>query len=132
MNSIDPIQAMVNSMNAAEQEKRSRSQMTLGDMIKALETMPPDMKVDGFDNPHSYRGYYCDLAFERLSDRRITAAFTLALLKDTMGRIFHGYKGGEYMMGESTPVWFAEWGSCGEKIMEVNAETGVITTAADD
>ncbi len=39
--------------------------MTLEELINRLKELPPDLRMDGLCNPHSYRGYYCELAFER-------------------------------------------------------------------
>ena len=36
----------------------------VGKMIAALEKMPGVSEVINLSRPHSYRGYYCDLAFE--------------------------------------------------------------------
>jgi hypothetical protein len=37
----------------------------LGELIEALEKLPEDRVLPvGFDKPHSYRGYYNELAFE--------------------------------------------------------------------
>ena len=35
------------------------------------------------------------------------------------------------MMGESTPIWIADYGCCGVKIMAINND-GSIETAEDD
>jgi len=44
-----------------------------------------------------------------------------------MGKVFQGYKGGDYVMGALTPVWVAEYGCYGERIMSI-IETGEIVT----
>lgn len=48
-----------------------------------------------------------------------------------MGRVFSGWKGGDYVMGALTPLWVAEKGCCGQKLMAVRAD-GEIETAEDD
>lgn len=67
---------------ALEQEcsERSETQMTLGGMISALEAMPDNTKVTGLDSPHSYRGYYSDLAFE-LKTEKVTLVICLPSAK---------------------------------------------------
>ena len=40
------------------------TQLTLGHLIDELEEMLPDATVPDLRHPHSYRGYYDDLAFE--------------------------------------------------------------------
>jgi hypothetical protein len=59
--------------------------------------------------PHSYRGYYSDLAFEG-GTSQIEAHELLASCKSAMGKVFTGYKGGDFMMGELTPLWVASYG----------------------
>ena len=114
------VQALVNEMNAQAQLVRAATQMTLGKLIKRFGELPAGLMIDSL-GPHSYRGYYCDLALEpyRLASRQ-TVADTLNMLKDCVGREFEGYKGGEYVMDENTPVWIASYGCCGERIMGVN------------
>jgi len=88
----------------------------LGVLIKELELQPqdnylrfdfpayPDMSVD------SYRGYYSDLALgfqDRMEDFRVKGL--LSTLKSCIGKTFEGYKGGDFTMDESTPVWVANW-----------------------
>ena len=70
--------------------------------------------VMGFENPHSYRGYYEDLAFEPV--RNTTVRKMLKAAKSALGTTYGGYKGGEYKMKEYTDVWLAWEGSCGEGI----------------
>lgn len=89
--------------------------MTLKDLITALESAPQDKVVrHGFGHPHSYRGYYDELAFEPVEN--VTVAQMLADAKSALGATYCGYKGGSYTMSEWTPVWLAECGSCGEGI----------------
>jgi hypothetical protein len=47
-----------------------------------------------------------------------------------MGREFIGYKGGEFLMGENTPVWISSYGNCGDRLLELRAE-GEILIGAD-
>ena len=123
------IEALMNAMNKAMQDERSKVQMTLGKLIDVLAALPPDSKIEGLDEPHSYRGYYCDLAFEPSSELR-TAGEMLAMCRACMGQEFTGYKGGEFMMGKSTPVWIAHYGDTGRKIMALEAD-GKFTTEED-
>ena len=124
------LQHLVNGLTAEWQKERAREQMTLGDLIEALEDMPPDTMIQGIYEPHAYRGYYHDLAFEPAGEK-ISVAETLPVLRMCLGEGFQGYKGGTYYMTKATPVWIAHWGSCGVKIMGVDAETGELTTAED-
>ncbi len=123
------LQDLVDGMGARLQRDRSETQLTLGELIAALEAMP-DGAVVSLKDAHSYRGYYCDLAFEP-SDGMRPAVDLLAECKSAMGKVFEGYKGGDYVMGETTPIWLAEYGCTGLKLMAVHAN-GSIDTAEDD
>lgn len=124
------LQALVDGMSAQWQRERAETQITLGKLIEALEAMPPDAQVANLDNEHSYRGYYEDLAFERLDGTR-TASELLADCKAAMGRVFQGYKGGDFVMGALTPVWVANYGRGGAKLMAIYAG-GEVETAEDE
>ena len=124
------IQALADGMSAAWQKERSATQMTLGKLIARLEAMPPDARIDGLYEPHSYRGYYSDLSLEK-RDESTTAGELLNKCRACMGKVFHGYKGGEFVMGELTPLWVAEYGCCGLKLMAIG-DDGVIETAEDE
>jgi hypothetical protein len=118
---ISNMQAMIDGMSAQFQRDRAATQMTLGKLITALEAMPPDTEVDGLKAPHSYRGYYCDLAFHPPSGR-LPVSEMLTMCRSAMGKVFEGYKGGDFVMGELTPLWIAEYGECGERIMSLTQD----------
>lgn len=109
------IQAMVDGISAQMRRERAETQMTLGDLIACIQKLTPGQMITGLHRPHSYRGYYSDLAFEA-GDKR-SAADTLAMLRECMGKEFTGYKGGEYHMHAGTPCWQADYGTCGLKIV---------------
>jgi hypothetical protein len=127
---MHPIQAMVDGMNAEWMRQRSQTQMTLGGLIARLEQMPADTQVEGVDHPHSYRGYYSDLAFEP-REQRMNAGDLLTACKGAMGQVFEGYKGGDFVMGALTPVWIADYGCCGEKLIAIR-DDGTLDTAQDE
>ena len=88
---------------------------TLGELIKFLEERDPDLVVPlGFGKPHSYRGYYEDVAFVPVS--KTTVGEMLQHAKSAMGKTFTGYKGGEFHMDENTSVWIAQWSKEGDEI----------------
>lgn len=129
MMAISNLQAMVDGMSAEWQRERALSQMTLGGLIDRLAALPADLEIEGFGEPHSYRGYYSDLAFERTD--KTAAGVVLAMCRDCMGGVFQGYKGGDFQMGRNTPVWIASYGSCGDKIMALK-DDGTLELAADE
>jgi hypothetical protein len=89
--------------------------MTLGELIAALAAAPAGKAVaHGFGNPHSYRGYYDEVAFEPA--RNITVGDMLAAARSALGATFQGWKGGDYVMKEYTDCWLATEGDCGETI----------------
>lgn len=123
------LQAMVDGLSAQWQRERAASQMTLGKLIEALSAIDPDTNI-AFADPHSYRGYYSDLAFKR-TQFPVRAADLLKVCNGCMGKVFQGYKGGDYVMGELTPLWIAEYGCCGDKLISI-ATDGSFITASDD
>lgn len=89
--------------------------MYLKELIEYLEACDPEVVVPvGFNNPHSYRGYYECLAFEPAPN--VTIGSMLADARSALGQTYTGYKGGEYTMGEYTDVYLAEWGDTGDAI----------------
>lgn len=103
------MQSWVDAMSAVWQSERAATQMTLGQLIEVLSEFDPNRLVIGFGRVRSYRGYYSDLAFEPVESHG-TVASLLHMARECLGRTFQGYKGGDYVMGESTPLWFSEWG----------------------
>src|SRR3990167_10281820 len=90
--------------------------MTLGELIKRLEMEPPKKVIrSGFGSPHSYRGFYEDLAFVPMQEG-ISVEVILKMAKDALGKTFQGYKGGDFKMDENTDVWLAEYGGLGEAL----------------
>jgi len=130
---MDVLQAMVDGMSAQWSKERAETQMTLGKFISALSEMPQDAPIDVGCDLDSYRGYYSDLAIEPPQEDapKPTVADVLAMCREAMGQVFQGYKGGDYMMGANTPLWIAEYGCCGRKLMSVNPD-GTLITAEDD
>jgi hypothetical protein len=89
--------------------------MVLRELIAALEAADPDTVLPlGFSNPHSYRGYYTDLAFEPTAN--VTVGQMLANARTALGATYQGYKGGDYTMDQWTECWLAEHGHEGESL----------------
>ena len=89
--------------------------MTLGELIEELKRHDRNKIVPmGFHHPHSYRGYYDQLAFEPA--RNITVGEMLNCAQEALNTTYPGWKGGDFTMGESTEVWLADEGDCGEII----------------
>ena len=89
--------------------------MTLSELIEELKKHDPKLVVlHGFDTPHSYRGFYDQLAFAPAEN--VTVGSMLSDARWALGKTFTGWKGGEFVMGGYVDVWLAEVGCCGEGI----------------
>lgn len=113
------MQELINEWSRMWKVQRSLSQMTLGRFISELEKMAQDKEIKNICSPHSYRGYYSDLAFENESGTRTVDSLIKQLKNECLGQTFTGYKGGDFYMDKNTPMWIADYGSCGLKIMEI-------------
>lgn len=90
--------------------------MSLGALIEILETEDPNKVVPfGFHKPHSYRGYYDELAFEPARDVKVSSM--LADCRRALDATFTGYKGGEYTMRAYTLCWLSMYGYTSEEIL---------------
>lgn len=124
-------------------------QITLGELIKQIEGMGVNTDPDGpfegkpkyvkFDfgtaiptKLDSWRGAYDEIALgykltgyddDSSHMDEITAEDLLKELKAAIGKTYTGWKGGDFVMSESTPIWVANPGNSGE--------TGIIA-AYDD
>lgn len=124
---ISPLQALVNEWAREASRARAETQMTLGQFIEALKDLAPERMVMGFGSPHSYRGYYTDLSFEPV-EKALPAGELLKVAESCMGRVFTGYKGGDYLMGERTPLWMAEYGDASDlRLVGLNAGHDLVT-----
>lgn len=130
------LQKLVNAMNDMSRRDRSRYHLTLGKLIKSLGAADAGMPVAFRDGgsptePHSYRGYYSDMAIENTAEP-ISAGNFLLVCQAALGQTFEGYKGGDYVMGEDTPLWMAAYGCCGEAITDVEIKDGAIVLHTRD
>ena len=115
---------------------------TLGETILMLEAQPSDnlIKIDfTTGNPNgvgSYRGYYEDLAIHYDNQKPpINVKVLLRWLRNAVGGIFSGYKGGDFTMNTKTIVWVAEYGSTGKMlcgIKKVGKNTILLTQVDED
>lgn len=119
------MQKMLDAFSASNRDVRSGYHLTLGGLIAALEIENPALPIvlDNGMEPgdfDSYRGYYSDLSIEPGANP-ITVGEMLTKAKAALGATFTGYKGGDFVMGEGTPLWASEYG-CASGI----AVTGVV------
>lgn len=119
---------MLDALSIAVRDTRSIYHLTLGELINTLKSLEKSMPVV-FDDDHnigttdSYRGYYVDLAISKGESLMECATFLKHLENEVLNKEFTGYKGGEFMMGLDTPLWRAEYGVCGEAIMDAVVES---------
>jgi hypothetical protein len=130
------LQAMMDGLSIQWQKERAQTGLTLGKLIaylQELEAIDPETLIQGLGELSSYRGHYVDLAFEP-STESTTVTYLLAVCRATMGQVFTGYKGGEFMMGSTTPLWVAPYGCTGERLMGFNNGSPMtpITAPEDD
>jgi hypothetical protein len=93
--------------------------MVLGELIHWLKEQEPD-KVVRFNNisDHDYPNYFCSWrgVYAELSlthgMRKMTVGQLLAKAEGALTQTFTGWKGGDYQMDESTPVWADDEGYC--------------------
>ena len=95
----------------------------VGALIRDLSVVAPDTQVSiegsygqSPSSPHSYRGYHDELAFEP-SDEPLTAGEFLVMIGAALGPLT-GYKGGTYNVTMLTPVWIAEHGKLGGRVID--------------
>jgi hypothetical protein len=93
--------------------------INLGKLIDLLDARPKEHQVY-FDfcsqvpaTLASYRGYYDQLAIGFRNDPVRTVASLLEELRAADGKVFVGYKGGDYTMTRRTRVWVANYGCTG-------------------
>jgi len=112
-----PIRRAVDEQIRAEVVEHG--QMTLGTFIAELEKLPCenlivyDLLAIRPTDLDSYRGYYDHLALGYTDDVRPTVGEILDKAKAAMGRTFMGYKGGDFVMNEHTPLWVSNHGHSG-------------------
>ena len=120
--------------NVRDNTFESSTQLTLGELIEKLEARGVNQKENGeyeskwisFDfgsaiptSLDSWRGSYSELALGyALSGREgegdyenTTVESLLKELKNSVGKTFYGWKGGDFIMDKDTPIWVANSGS---------------------
>lgn len=111
---------------------KNSPQWTIGELIVGLEAVDKALPVkfsDGTlpDELTSWRGSYREIAFTYLSDGiPPTVEKVLTQLKESIGKTYEGYKGGDFVMGRRTPIWVAEWGTSGDTgVVGVEVANGI-------
>jgi len=94
-----------------------KNQITLGELAVTLEKYPESYPVE-FDSGgcpdtyDSYRGYYDMISVCTGAEGTNDAGTFAQQTREAIGKTYYGYKGGNFTMNRSTPVWVAEYGQC--------------------
>lgn len=134
------IQELIDSMGEMDRRTRSNYHVTLGKALMFLAAIEAgghgnipvvftglsDMEGKSPTNPHSYRGYYSDIALEPCNSI-VSVSDLYASLKHVCNKELTGYKGGEFIMGPTTPMWCANEGSSyGGAIIDIQRCDGLV------
>jgi hypothetical protein len=128
---MSALQHYFDIFSALERGKRQAAQQTLGSLIEQLKCCAAEAQIlmddapCALSNPHSYRGYYADLALEP-SGAAQRVDELLALLRDCLGETYRGYKGGDYVMESNAPLWIAHWSCEGSRLLRVEVRDGAV------
>lgn len=120
------LQDAIDAISAAGQAQRREYHLTLGELVEVLFDLPDhDIPIEFDDGStpgrlHSYRGYYQDLAFSTGATGNVGDVLEDA--QDAIGETFTGYKGGDFRMDETTPLWRAESGETGDAIVGLDVQ----------
>lgn len=111
------------------------TQMTLGGLQKALAMVHDDtlVKFDNGDVPgdlRTYRGNYNEAAISDGWGKR-TVGELFEQLINFIGTDQPGYKGGEYLMHQDTPLWCAQHGNHGYPIVGTTMRGDTIVLLVD-
>lgn len=115
--------------------KRESTQLTVGSLLEFLRTAEPTANIV-FDrnsgsptDPHSYHGYFEDLAFDYDTNKIITVDDMIHLLESCIGQLFQQFQKdqGHYQMCTETPLWLSHSGCHGWKIVGVEFSSALVT-----
>ena len=121
--------------NKRKESFEKSNQITLGELINQLDNLELKYNEENYKSVYfdfgtaiptdldSWRGSYDELAlgYELTGyDRKDNSAFTdckadklLEKLKSAVGKTYYGWKGGDFIMNENTPIWVANSGNSG-------------------
>ncbi len=102
------------------------AQITLGELIIFLEGLAPTFAIKGLGMLDSYRRYPQQLSFDP-TNSTVTAKELLKACNDAKSGAFEGYKGGDYLMGDDTPLWVAGYGEVGPQLTGINNDGSIET-----
>lgn len=90
--------------------------VSLKELIEIFKECPEGVVFKrGFEDAHSYRGYYDQLAVEPTEGTKIEDM--IETLENAVGESFTGYKGGSFLMYGSEKVYLSFYGRCSGDII---------------
>lgn len=125
-------QDLIHAVNEATKMEAGK-EYNLGKLILDLEKQDGNLKIviDTNGIPisfSSYRGYYNRLAIEYENTGSMTVKEFLKRAKNIVGRTFEGYKGGNYLMDEETPIYVSNYGEAeGLKVIDIKKKKNNVT-----
>lgn len=119
---MNDIRSLLEAISEANRNTRKDYHLKLGEFIEILKTADQEALVN-LGNPHSYRGYYADLALEPLNGAPIKVSQLIEQLTLTLDTFETGYKGGEFLMSADTPLWIAHYGGTGLAMLGFDPHT---------
>ncbi len=124
---MNDIQGLVDMMGNIARDTRKDYHVCLGDFLDMLRMADPEALIP-LTSPHSYRGYYSDLALEPTPGAPIKVWQLINQLSDVIDTELTGYKGGEFLMSADTPIWVSHYGTTGSALVAFDPETITILT----
>ena len=128
------LQTTLATLSDVMESSRRNYHLSLGQLIDVLKTSNvsdggevfvediDNQKRYGLGDPDSYRGYYEDLAFDpTFVELGYSVRELLSVCKDSLGKTFEGYKGGDFTMSASTSLWLCEYGTTGGSLALLSA-----------
>jgi hypothetical protein len=137
---MDTLQAYLDGLSAGAKAERSDDRyLNLGDLIDKLRVCPLNYLInidncDGVGDISSYRGYYEDCAIEP-SIEVGNVGSAIAKLEAVLNTELTGYKGGEYLMKENTPLWISPYGENAHdrvKGININDDNSTVTIETEN
>lgn len=112
-------------------------QMSLGELADTVRNAPKGTVVvtdtgTGISTPHSYRGYYEEASIAPTSGVTLSEDFA-AELDAFIDTTAEGWKGGDFYMDSSTPVWVSFEGSAsGIALMGIEMDGDVMVLMTEE
>ena len=100
----------------------------LNELSNLLHSSKDQLVIEGVSTEFcSYRGHYSELCVEQSNNQNLDLSEFCNKLEDQIGKVFYGYKGGEYEMSETTELYIADYGRTGEKVVGISKSGDTIS-----